>query len=729
MRYFSAVLLALCLCSMAKGIEFAKIHNCSIVISAGAGAIEKAAAEELKLHLSKSFTAPAKVNGKVPAKITFFIGNSGESRAAGFGAVKYKGEFCIARKDNAFYFTGCDTRNGSIFNANHECGTFLSVAYFVQKYLQVNFFLPGNNGTSYAKDPEIRFPESLDSPVPTFAMRGFQRAGKGVAAKDMQLFFRRRLGRLPQWSRANYHYYFYDRWNKRFKHKPEFFALHNGRRVNEKYPRHFPCTSNPQVLEQVITDITEAVKKRPSISSIRLFCDAPVRSCECSNCRNSAAGKLIKGNDHGEVVYSFFSKIAKGVQKYRSDLVFHTQTKAPVYYRVPETETLPPNTVLSLLTGHFVAPDYDWVRKVSDQWRKAGAKVILYCYPRPPAFRNYPLINPHRIADHFVKLRHHASGAGFSEGRAKIAYSFSALNNFVHSAVMFDADVDVEKLIDSFCRFAAPRSHAELKAFYTAMEQLLDGAKFWDDPRFNSYTMDRLKNPAALLKQALAKDPDNKFLRELSAEFDLFLKEVEKTAAAMAVYNKLIAEYRKNLPGYRMIDLKSGARTLPLIPFFASADFQQSSVTLSRSSDGITVKAVCREEQMSKIQTLCKKNHQGNIWSDDVIEFIFGNPEQNKPYIHLAVNAAGVYRAQLNNDAGKHDILTPGLKVTHSKGADRWEFQIDVPSQFLAPVSAGGKVKFGAFRYRPSGRQTSGVKKPDSGNFHSDSGRIMLQFN
>lgn len=725
-KFFAAIMVICCLCA-AEGVEFAKIRNCVITIPDKASNIEKSAANELKLHLSKSYSTAVKLNGKTPEKITFFIGDSKESRAAGFAPVQNKAEFGIVLKGNNFFFTGNDTPGGTVSRLLHDCGTFHSVAYFVQKYMQVNFFLPGKDGTSYAKDPEIRFTADRDFPRSAYAMRGFQTAGKGISRGEMTLFFRRRLGRFPFWSRSNYSYYFLNKWNKRFKHKPEFFALHDGRRVNEKYPRHFPCTSNPEVLEQVIKDITAMVKKRPAIRSIRLFCDAPISGCECSNCRNSAAGKLIKGRDHSEMVYSFFSKIAKGVQKYRKDLYFHTQTKGTVYYRVPETETLPPNTVISILCGHFNAPDYAKIIDLCNQWRKAGATPILYAYPRPPAMKTFPIINPHRIADHFKKFRGVAAGSGISEGRAKVPYTFSALNNFVHSAVMFDTEVDVDKLIDSFCRFVAPKSAGELKDFYSVMEQRLEGAKFWDDPRYNCYSIERLEKPSLILQKVLAKDPGNKFLKQLSADFAEFTSMVRKASADIAHYKKLLAEHKKALPNLKLVKLGTGTKSFFFVPFKGGENFQETKLSVSRSGNTLKLSVTCRENQMSKLRVRCLKNHEGNIWGDDVIELFFGNPGSKFPYIHLAVNPSGVYRAQLNSDSGKKELFWGKGNIKAFRGSDQWHLEITLPMKNLTPVIHNGRIKFGAFRHRENLRQFSGILN-SNGNFHDFSGWITLQF-
>ena len=144
------------------GAEFAKIQNCRIVIPEKASAVEKAAAAELKLHLTKSLAAPVKLNRKLPAVLTFFVGDSPEAAQAGLKAPKGEYEFGILRKGDAFLLYGKDTPKARIVNVGDDCGTFLSAAYFARKYLGTQIFLPGPEGMKHADVSEIRFPGEKD---------------------------------------------------------------------------------------------------------------------------------------------------------------------------------------------------------------------------------------------------------------------------------------------------------------------------------------------------------------------------------------------------------------------------------------------------------------------------------------------------------------------------------------------------------------------------------------
>ena len=729
MKRFLLLLLTVAGATAACAAEFAKAHNYRIVIPDQASAIEKSAAAELKLHLSKSYTKAVKLNGKVPKLITFYVGLNKESGIYPL----YEGEFGVFRKGEDFLLTGVDTPRGNISKVTDSCGTFLCVAYFARKYLNTKFFLPGAHGVRYALDPEIRFPGNSDTPAPSYTVRGFQSLGKGVAAADSILYFRRRLGSVPAWTRTNYYYRFLNIWNKRFKDRPELFALHEGRRVNESYPRHFPCTSNPAVLDQIEKDLAAALKKNPRITSIRFFSDAPVHSCSCANCRNSAVGKLVTEHDHSETVYALFCKIGQRVLKYKKGLYLHVQTKGSVYCNVPKTEKLPPNTVISVLTGHFLPQDYSKMRALCASWRKAGARVLIYAYPRAPEMKDYPLMNPHRIAEYFKNYLGAAEGSNISEGRSKVPYSFSALNTYVQSAVMFDTRCSTDKLIDEFCALAAPQSTKELKGFYTAMEKLLEGAGFRDDPRFNCYAIERLKAPRALLGKALAKDPQNKFLKQLTADFDGFIGVVAKSGIDSKKYLDSIKRYNADSARRKLVKLTEKSAVFPLISFKVYEDFQESLAEISQEKENFKFKITCKENQIKHLYAHCTKNHEGTIWSDDVAELFLSAPGVSYPYIHIAINPKGVYRVQLNtgHSNGK-ELQNFDFKTKGRVGKDEWSVEAVIPVKLLSSVTRNGKMQLGICRSRShSGKrkaQLSTVQKSRSGGFHSAGTRFMVQF-
>lgn len=715
--------------------EFANIHNLRIVLPDQPSEIEKFAAGELKEHLSKTFTAPAVFNGKKPERIDLFVGLSSEAIKSGFtgdyAEAKKESKFGIYRNNNDLLFVGFDTVKGNVFNFKESCGTLLAVEYFAQKYLQSKFFLPGKDGVKYAINPAIDFAGTVDIPSFSYEVRGFQNAARDVDKNEMMLFFRRRLGQVPRWSTQSAFYTFLNKWNKRFKHKPEMFGLHNNKRINASYPLHFPCPSHPDTIPQVVSDVKKMLEENPNIYSIRFFCDAPVKNCTCTQCVDSPAGKLVVGDDRSEFVFAFFCKIAGEVKKIKPDLIFHLQTKS-THFQPPRTEKLPENTLIAVLSGHFNAPDYPSLQNRCIQWKNAGAKVVLYSYPRAPEMKSYPIMNPHRIADHLKKMQGYAFGATMAEGKAKVPYSFSALNTYVHSALMFDTTLDTDKLITGFCQLVAPQAAAELEDYYRAMEKLLEGAEFRAEPLTNCYLYFKLKTPRMLLDKALKKSPENKFLQTLSKDFAGFEK-IAGDAAADFVneegYNELQAMFAYRQEAFKLTE---SGKVLDFKPFALYREFQKSSVKLSRQQDKLVLDFNCKEKYIRSLRMSCQENHSAAIWKDDVLEVFISNKGQDKPYIHLTINPRGVYQATKYAADGTTEILKDlKLDIAAQKGAADWSLKVNIPLSEIAKIAQNDRIDVAFYRIRTgkgkTKKQISGTQKPDNGSHHSVSGRFTVE--
>jgi len=723
---------------MIPAAEYCRVYNTAIELPEKPSNWQKEAAAELKLHLTKMLKKPLKLNGSTPEKITFFIGVSADTQKAGFTNLPLPetlpGKFAIYRNNNDFLFYGWDSpdKNGNIYNTKLHCGSFFAVSYFLQKYLQVKYIMPGEKYVFYPTEPEVRFTAGADIYQPSYSVRQFGHGGKNSDWRNTVLWYRRRLGYLPERVRAQYSYFFINKWNKRFAHRPEFFALHDNRRINGSYPYHFPCTSNPEVVKQIVDDVAAEIKKNPHIKGVRFFCDAPVKSCECSNCRNSPAGKFISGDDHSETVYALLSQVGYELQKTYPDLTLHTQTKGVSYHQPPRSIKLVPNVVISILTAHFIRPDYDEVRKKCRQWRDAGATVLAKSYPRAPEMKDYPIMNPHRIAEYYRELAGYIEGTSIAECRGHVPWTFSALNNYVHSEVMSNANADVEKLINEFCALVVPSAAKELREFYDCMERLQATANFRDDPLMNCYIAFRLKEPRRYLDAALRKAPGSDFLRQLNRDFTEFEKKSIDCSGSVKDQAELEALFRGFAARQPKLQLTAADKEIEFRQFAFYRDYQPGRFKIRRDGRNLVITVECRENSMDKLITDCKTFHQGQIWNDDVVEIFFAAPGKAEPYLHITVNALGVFRSIRCMGNSKPELNDFPLSTIAVKRENLWEVKLEMPIDALKEYIQDNRSAFAIYRHRPSRggdkNQMSGAQKPVNGAFRDITGRFEIEF-
>ena len=163
------------------------------------------------------------------------------------------------------------------------------------------------------------------------------------------------------------------------------------------------------------------------------------------------------------------------------------------------------------------------------------------------------------------------------------------------------------------------------------------------------------------------------------------------------------------------------------------SDFQKGSAEISQEKDLFKFKGIFKENDIKNLKAFCSRNHEGVIWSDDTAELFFSAPGAPYPYIHVAVNAKGIYRVHLNTAPGKSQELTEfNFKTAGSVEKDQWVIRGEIPVKLLAPVTKNGKVNFSFTRSRSNaGKRTaqlSTVQRAPDGGFHAPDSRFTVEF-
>lgn len=398
---------------MSMGLNSKKVLesrlNYKIILPNNATQIQKLAAKELKTFLKANYTKAIVVNN-TREPLTFFVGGSCDAvNNELVPELPENSEFGVFRQGRNFLFFGKDDNIDPNKSLRGHAGTLLSVYYFLQKFTGIKFFLPGKKGFALCKNRNIIFKNNIDIPKPTFSVRGMYLKTDGYSRDEMTLFARRMLCSVPIWANAQRRYMLLN-WHKRFpKTNPEYLALVNGKR-DGKYPNHIPCTSNPMVIRQVAADIIKMLNKNHNIDTIALFCDGPLRPCECTKCLNSQERKLCNAPDFSEDYFAFLTKIANIVTAYYPDKNLTSLTKRGLYCRPPTTIKWNPRVAVDVLTNWGI-PVKNFAPRVSDLklWKKAGVRTTIRGY-RYPRYKDYPIINPHYLATYFKTF------AGLTDG-------------------------------------------------------------------------------------------------------------------------------------------------------------------------------------------------------------------------------------------------------------------------------------------------------------------------
>ncbi len=699
-----------------------------IILPDNPSPVVKFAGDELKYYLGKMYNAPE----PNPTQINFLVGFPSVAVETGFTGLpaldQFPGGFGVFRRGNSILMYGFDDAVNPL-STRGRTGTILSVYYFLQKYAGVAFFAPGEHGVIIPRNPVITLQEGNDLPEPSFEVRGFSLATKEFPQAEMVKFFKQRLCNIPEWAMLQHYYMFLDKWPKRFwDTKPELFAIHNGKRFTGSYPNHFPCLSNPEVFSIVCSDLIEAINKDPKITNIRLFSDAPYKRCECELCQKAPEAKYIKDGNNSEEIYSFLDRVAAVIHQTRPDMVFMTQTKGQSYNHPPQTRKISPNIVVEILTSRPAVRDYSPYLAQCEEWRKAGIRTLIKSYPRYPAWKKYPIMNPLFTVNYFKQFQGKTLGEKSSDLISGLPYSFAAMNCYVQSRILFDAGLDGKALVAEFCAAAYPGAEKEMCRFYEIMETLLGNNQVWSDPLLTAYPFDKLQEPIELLAQAKTKAPNSYWLDALIRDFAVFTGEVELRQGEIAAFRATQDQYKA-----LKVPAAPASNTIKLSPAKVYDDFQKSEVSLSTNNDSLVLKFTADENQPDKIVAKCNEDHQGSMWSDDSFEIMFTSPENQYPYYQIIVNSNGKYRVIYREKPGQMTEQTDiTLKVSAGIAGNGWHATVEIPLSKVANAIKERRARFGVFRNRLPGdrnnAQSSGVRlSGTSYHEHSDYSTLELE--
>jgi hypothetical protein len=376
-----------------------------------------------------------------------------------------------------------------------------AVNYFLQTYCGVRWYLPlpGELGTVVPRQEEIPLTIFTDKQEPSFVSREF---GGGK-----EWIFRNLGGR--RWHvQHNFHWQVMPI-ETYYEDHPEYYALINGRR--EVYPGWFqPCMSNPDVVQLCVDYAIKYFKKNPEAYVVPMGLNDGEAYCQCQNCLDVAASMTDR-------IYIFYDRIARGLQEH------HPGKKVGVLVYAGGQE-LPSPEVRQRVDFGNLAGGLPWDRTdwFMPQARAADQELIGAWSKRLDSFffwdwftwdsDGVPTMNI-RVIDTLVKYAKslgNCTGMYNQTARNKTARLMHGPHMWVFAQLMWNADRDVEELLDDFCTGMFGAGGHWMKKYYNRIQEV-----WW---RQSSSEVDLWKNYAA--EMALFNEADMGRLRHYLQEAD-----------------------------------------------------------------------------------------------------------------------------------------------------------------------------------------------------------------
>ncbi len=456
------------------------------------------AAEDLQLYIRKStgITLPIEKTGTATGGKNIVVGDCDAARTAGISVAGLKPEgFVIKTIDGNLYIAGKDTKGDA--NSDHwrsapQAGTWNGVSAFLEKYLDLRWFFPGEYGEYVPERKDLTLNDINISDYPKMEYRRMSYLWWNDMSPD-------RIAEVKKWERRNQNgwstvwsgshtWVEHFRGEDYFKEHPEWFAEINGQRLayNGEYGLQM-CTTNPKGLDK-FAEIIIKTAPSPGLEGC-MFTLSPNDSgnfCECKNCRSLDVEKLPDGKPVlSDRMVTYCNEVAKRVNKVLPKQTFGFYAYS--YYMLPPRKTAldPHVNVMHVLNDVGVLYYSDkmsesYLNKMLIPWKKMTGTLYFYSHPEGMGNMALPCMHKGAIKKLYADLDK-AGVTGFSMNNSE-PVNASVLNNYLYLKMAWNpkADIDAvyaDALEKCYGEKAAPYVRQYFNIVETAMAKYADSIK------------------------------------------------------------------------------------------------------------------------------------------------------------------------------------------------------------------------------------------------------------
>lgn len=488
-----------------------------------------------------SIVPPKSYNG--PASF-ILLGKSTLTDALGVDTSKLgPGGIIIRTYPNALVLIGTDdTTPSDIY------GTRYALTQFLEDVLGVRYLWPGELGKVVPRSTTIAVPALDVSYTPIVQQRrirwlGFQpRIELGLVKlgyeKDDYINIRKEadatksyVGMWPYWHRlggsanlASGHA-FDHAWEKYGKDHPEWFAMQpNGSRAPHKKSSGNTqfCVSNLDLIDAIaaekIKELNNSQLRSVSLSandgSYETFCLCD--ACEALDPKQGVkvqlydrSGDTPRWIEHVSMTdrYVFFwNEITKRIVKVHPDAYISVYAYS-TYTAPPLERKLHPNIAVGFTGINYMSDKLrDEGRREWDGWAKAASKM----YFRPNLLlagrrQGTPVIYVHKMAEDFKYMAHHSMFATDFDSCVH-NWATQGLNYYVLAKLHWNPDLDVDKMIDDYCKSGFGNAAEHVKSYLMDIEALTDKSAADESFLTDPYTPEVIVQLRAHLEAAAKAD-------------------------------------------------------------------------------------------------------------------------------------------------------------------------------------------------------------------------------
>lgn len=427
------------------------------------------------------------------ARTVIFIGTNAAARTEKLLATKagIQGSFALKSTDDAVFIAGLG--EGVTFGVSE-----------VLEQQGVRWFMPGDLGTVIPELKTITVKTQDTVQAPSFPSRWLQ-----MPNKDWQMLVRCGGKAFPGGHGLPAPKVKFDKVSGEIEPKEytDWFSLVKGKRTTRQH-----CLSNPKLLEYVVNDLRERLKKGKT-TDIGMGPNDGGGFCECEKCRALDGGDFDPFSHEPSVTDRyiwFFNQVLEKLGDEHKEAriafyIYHAYMRPPVRWK-PNPRIMGALAPIGLDRVHGfsnpIAPEKSYAKWLCQEWCKIIPEVHDRSYWSNLACPGFPFIIVHRLRDEIPAS--HAMGLKGWRVETFPNYGPQLPSMYVAAKLMWDHKTDVDALMKDFSeKFFGPAS-GPMGNYITLMDAALRDGDFctgssWDMPHF--YLAPLRKKARALLDE------------------------------------------------------------------------------------------------------------------------------------------------------------------------------------------------------------------------------------
>lgn len=470
----------------------------------------------------------------------------------------------------------------------------------------------------------------------------------------------------------------------------EFYAVSGDKRlVTTEKETGVPCFASEGLFRENVKFVRAMydVFDAPMVSVMP--CDGFTAICECEKCASQADTSMGWMGQYSDYVWKYVNKVAREVYKTHPDRKIVAMAYTTYLLPPKDIKTFSPNIIVCVAQGRtrFGVDEkarkfYEEVRagylaKFKDKHERHICNYEYYRYGVPKKnFRSLPAFFPRAISKDMQALKGVSYGDYIEVFTGEKSMAVTSLNLYATARCWWDADLDIDKLLDEYyANFFGP-VRDEMKAFIEYSE------KNWLDMLKDAEKIERCFE---LLKVAQDKVPTGSDYEKRIAliadyiapmrEIQQRLKDGRKDAKVLEI--KDLDTINIKLDGKFDEDAWKGIKSQPLQKIAEGGEPEnKTSFKVFWANDSLYFAIRCEDVDMKNIKVNASKPDDTNIWEGDCVELEIESPTH--AYYQLAIAPNGKV-TDLDREHGLKLLWSSNAQVGTFRDDKAWYLEIRIP--------------------------------------------------